>query len=92
MDAEVTVDEKAKKLTIVMPLQKPARSKSGKTMVIATTRGNQKTDAKYQGNLITIGVNAYYKAGDDDGDSEEAPKKKKKKDKEEEVEADDDDD
>jgi hypothetical protein len=88
---EVTVDEKAGSITIVMPLEPPRESRSGKTMVIASTSGNVKTDAKYKGHPITVGVNAYYK---NTGDDEEAPPpaKKKASKKKEEVEDDDDDD
>ncbi len=59
-EATVTIDEKKKTVTIVMPLTKPTPSKSGKTMVIATTRGNQRTDTKFDGEPVTIGVNVYY--------------------------------
>ena len=49
-------------LIITIPLQTPQRSASGKTIVIATTRGNQKTALMYEGKPVTIGVNAYYSA------------------------------
>lgn len=58
---KVTIDEKAKKITIEMPLIEPKQSKSGKTMVIATTNGNSPTEAKYQGKIVTVGLNAYFK-------------------------------
>ena len=60
---KVKIDEKAKTLTITLPLQPDGtRSASGKTMVVATTRGNQVApDAVVNGKPITIGVNAYYK-------------------------------
>ena len=58
---KVTIDEKAKTITITMPLTEPKQSKSGKTMVIASTNGNQATEAKYQGKVITLGLNAYFK-------------------------------
>jgi len=58
---EVKVDEKAKTLTVVMELDAPHESKSGKTMVIASTNGNQVTDATFKGKPIVVGVNAYYK-------------------------------
>jgi hypothetical protein len=60
-DMTVVVDKKKKTLTITLPLQEPTPSASGKTMVIATTRGNQQVNADYDGNPITIGVNAYFK-------------------------------
>ena len=60
-EPKVTVDEKKKTITIVLPLlDKPGLSKSEKNFTVATTRGNLKTDAKYKGKPVTIGVNAYY--------------------------------
>lgn len=49
-------------LIIPLPLQTPQRSASGKTMVLATSRGNVKTDLIYQGQPVTVGVNAYFSA------------------------------
>jgi hypothetical protein len=37
----------------------PIPSISGKTLVIASTHGNQKTDAVVNGQPVVIGVNAY---------------------------------
>lgn len=50
-------------LVIRMPLGEPRASASGKNMVIATTGGNVKTDCKHpkSGQIITVGVTAYYK-------------------------------
>lgn len=55
----VKIDEKAKTLTIVMPLGEPTPSASGKTLVVASTRGNVKTAALVDGKPVTIGLNAY---------------------------------
>jgi hypothetical protein len=49
------------KLIIVLPLQKPQPSASGKTLVIATTHGNMPTEVKVDGRTLIIGVNAYVK-------------------------------
>lgn len=57
----VTIDEKKKTITIVLPLKEPAPSASGKTMGIASTNGNKDSGATYKGKPVTIGVNAYYK-------------------------------
>ena len=47
-------------LVIRLPLNKtPVPSTSGKTLVIASSHGNQKTDAPLNGQPIVIGVNAY---------------------------------
>ena len=49
-------------LIITLPLQTPQRRASGKTRVLATSRGNVKTDLIYQGQPVTVGVNAYFSA------------------------------
>lgn len=46
-------------LVIRLPLEMPKLSSSGKTMLVATTRGNVTTDAMVDGKNVTIGVNAY---------------------------------
>jgi hypothetical protein len=56
---QVTIDEKKKQITIVADLQTPQPSKSGKTLVIASTRGNLKTSAQFQGKNVTVGLNVY---------------------------------
>lgn len=56
-----TVDLKKKELTIVMDLETPTPSASGKTLVVASTRGNAATDAKVDGQTVVVGVNAYIK-------------------------------
>ena len=52
-------------LVIRIPMQEPTPSASGKTLVIASSRGNQKTDCVHPKlkQAITVGVNAYVKAG-----------------------------
>lgn len=37
----------------------PKPSASGKTLVVASSRGNQKTNAKVNGQQIIVGLNAY---------------------------------
>ncbi len=53
------VEIKGKELIITLDLQEPTPSASGKTLVVASTRGNVKTDVLVNGKPITIGVNAY---------------------------------
>ena len=55
---KVTLNEKAGTLTVVLPIT-PGPSKSGKSLVIASTRGNQTTTATFDGKPVTLGVNAY---------------------------------
>ena len=60
-DMNVKVDKKNKKLIIELPLRTPAPSKSGKTMIIASTNGNVASNAEYEGKVVTVGVNAWFK-------------------------------
>lgn len=47
------------KLIITCDLEEPTPSASGKTLVVASTRGNMKTDLTVNGKPLTIGLNAY---------------------------------
>lgn len=58
---KLTIDEKERTMTIVMDLEEPTPSSSGKTLVVASTRGNTQTDAMLDGKPVVIGVNAYIK-------------------------------
>ncbi|MBA7671145.1 hypothetical protein ES703_79296 [subsurface metagenome] len=54
------VELKNKKLIITIPVNdKPTPSASGKTLVVASSHGNQKTTAMIDGKPIIVGVNAY---------------------------------
>jgi hypothetical protein len=56
-----TIDPKAKTLTLVLDLENPTPSSSGKTLVVASTRGNAPTTAIVNGKPVVVGVNAYIK-------------------------------
>ncbi len=47
------------KLIITCDLEEPTPSASGKTLVVASTRGNLKTSCTVNGKPLTIGLNAY---------------------------------
>lgn len=49
------------KLVISIDMQEPTPSASGKTLVVATTHGNVKTDCVIDGKPVVIGLNAYIK-------------------------------
>ncbi len=49
------------KLYIEIDLQEPTPSASGKTLVVASTRGNVITSAQVNGKPVTVGLNAYIK-------------------------------
>lgn len=59
---KVTIEKN--EIVIRLPLEEPKPSASGKTMVVASTHGNAKTDCVHPKSKlpITIGVNCYYKA------------------------------
>ena len=57
----MTVEIKDKKLHIEIDLERPTPSTSGKTLVVASTRGNVVTTATVDGNPVIIGLNAYIK-------------------------------
>jgi hypothetical protein len=47
-------------LVIRLPLnQPPVPSGTGKSLVVASTHGNQRTDAVIDGQNVIVGVNAY---------------------------------
>ena len=55
------VEIKDNKLYIEIDLETPTPSASGKTLVVASTRGNAVTTAMVDGKPVTIGLNAYIK-------------------------------
>lgn len=57
----MNVEIKDNKLFIEIDLQEPTPSASGKTLVVASTRGNVVTKAEVDGKPVTIGLNAYIK-------------------------------
>lgn len=57
MKAEV----KGKKLLIEIDLEEPTPSASGKTLVVASSRGNAVTGAMVNDKPVVIGLNAYIK-------------------------------
>lgn len=57
----MTVEVKNNRLYIEIDLEKPTPSASGKTLVVASTRGNSVTTAEVDGKPVTIGLNAYIK-------------------------------
>ena len=59
----VKINKEKKTMTITLPLEsEPTPSKSGKSLTVASTRGNQRTDTKVDGKNLTVSVNAYVKA------------------------------
>lgn len=46
-------------LVLTLPLTSPRPSKSGKTLVVATTGGNVETDCQVEGRKVKVGVSAF---------------------------------
>ena len=57
----VTAKIEGNKLIITADLEAPTPSASGKTLVVASTRGNKPTDVMINGKPVIIGLNAYIK-------------------------------
>ena len=55
------VEIKDGKLVISIELQEPTPSTSGKTLVVATTRGNVPTGVLINNKELILGLNAYIK-------------------------------
>ena len=53
------IDDQKKTITIVLALTDPTASKSGKTLVVASTHGNQASGINLNGKAVIVGVNAY---------------------------------
>jgi len=49
-------------LVVKLPLQEPAPSATGKTLVVASSYGNVPTTAVIDGKPVIVGVNAYIRA------------------------------
>ncbi len=55
----ITAKIEGNKLIITADLETPAPNASGKTLVVASTRGNKETDMKIDGKPVITGLNAY---------------------------------
>ncbi len=55
------VEIKGNELVITVEMQTPTPSASGKTLVVASSRGNQVTTAMVDGKPVVVGLNAYIK-------------------------------
>jgi hypothetical protein len=58
----MNVEIKGDNLVITVPIRKPLEpSKSGKSLVVATSNGNLATSAVIDGKPVIVGFNAYVK-------------------------------
>ena len=56
----IKVKHDGEMLKIYLPLEKPHASKSGKSMVIASTYGPQPTTVEHEGRKIVVVANAFF--------------------------------
>jgi hypothetical protein len=59
MADDLTVNREGDMLVICIPIKTATPSANGKTLVVASTRGNQKTAVQIDGKDLYPGVNAY---------------------------------
>ncbi|MEK7863550.1 MAG: hypothetical protein AAB295_09840 [Chloroflexota bacterium] len=59
MADDLSVTREGDTLVIRIPIGEPTPSASGKTLVVASTHGNQKTTVQIDGKDLYLGVNAY---------------------------------
>ena len=55
----IKAEIKGGKLIITADMQDPSPSASGKTLVVASSHGNQPTTAMVNGQPVIVGLNAY---------------------------------
>jgi hypothetical protein len=60
MNVKIEKQGSVQVLVIEMPIS-PRTSASGKSLVIASTNGNQPTTVQYEGQTVILGLNAYVK-------------------------------
>lgn len=56
---KATIENGELVLRIPANVDNPPESKSGKTLVIASSRGNQSTGLEVKGRVVVVGLNAY---------------------------------
>lgn len=59
MKATIIERDGKKFLQVEMEMQEPTPSATGKTLVVASSRGNKATAAEVNGQPVVIGINAY---------------------------------
>ena len=58
----MTAEIKDGMLIITLPMQTPTPSSTGKTLIVASSHGSQKTSATVDGKTVKVGVNAFIEA------------------------------
>ena len=55
----MTAEIKGKTQVVTIDLHEPRASRSGKTLVVASSHGNKETTAEIKGQPVVVGLNAY---------------------------------
>jgi hypothetical protein len=76
------------KLVIELSLEKPRPSSTGKTLLVASTRGVQRTTARLKGKTISMVVNAFIPRDRDMSEQREKPFGMRRHDREDEEDED----
>lgn len=71
-------------LVIELPLEKPRPSSTGKTLLVASTRGVQRTGARLRGKPISMVVNAFIPRDVEVAERREKPVGVRRRDREDE--------
>lgn len=61
MAVKASLSKDSKKMILEVDLETPTPSSSGKTLVVASTRGNTPLEIKIDGQPVILGLNAYIK-------------------------------
>jgi hypothetical protein len=59
-EQNMKVTKKKRRLIIDLPLKEPRASVSGKTLVVASSRGVRTTDVKIDGKVLCVSANAFF--------------------------------
>ena len=73
----VVVTKQKRTLRIEMPIEKPTPSRSGKTMIVASTHGNLTTDVRCRRRPIVVSVNAFVYP--ENNQHEQSPRKRNRR-------------
>ncbi len=60
---KVEINESERKVVITMDLDTPSSSASGKSTVIASSRGCKPSNCQFNGKTVIVGVNCYINKG-----------------------------
>ena len=74
-----SVMKEGDELVVRVPLEKPKRSASGKTQVVASSHGPFNTGIEFEGFPIIANFNAFFHAADEDFESQDSESNRKRR-------------